>query len=219
MKLPVLSHSFLSTYERCPKQAYHKYVLRDQPYVETQAIKWGNEVHKALELAINTGKPLPEGMEGYGKYLSALGEGCKAELELGVTYEGKPCGFWDTQCFFRGKIDVLKRVGDTAFIVDWKTGKPREDPAELYAHGMLVQIHSAGCSALKGAYVWLKEGKVGPSYDLRENSPAMITLGNIRRLRAEMEQRQQTGTEWPAKQNPLCGWCSVKTCRYNPEFE
>ena len=81
-KIPVASHSFLSVYERCPKQAFHKYVVRDEPYVETEAIKWGNEVHKALELAINEAKPLPEGM---AKLSADLNSGDPAKIHSALT--------------------------------------------------------------------------------------------------------------------------------------
>lgn len=213
-KIPVASHSFLSVYERCPKQAFHKYVVRDEPYVETEAIKWGNEVHKALELAINEAKPLPEGMAKFGKYLTALGDGCKAELSLGMTINGKPTGFRAADCFFKGKVDVLKTENDAGFILDWKTGKPREDKDELERHGLLVLANFPKIERMSGAYAWLKEDRIGKVYDLRK--PAPKTFEHIQRLVNQMHQTEAAGAEWPANSNPLCGWCSVKTCKHNP---
>ncbi len=50
----VYSYTFLHTYKNvCPHQAYRRYILKDQPYVETAAMKWGNEVHAAFEGGID----------------------------------------------------------------------------------------------------------------------------------------------------------------------
>lgn len=213
MKLPILSHSFLATYERCPKQAYHKHILKDIPFEETKAIKWGNEVHKALELAINENKPLPTEMGKYAKYLSALGDGCTAELSLGITSEGHPCDFWDEACWFRGKLDVLKLNGDAGFILDWKTGRPWEDPSELERHGILAMVHFDYLNRIVGAYAWLKEDRIGKTYELNPTK----TVKQLVHLDTQIKQLADEGKEWPARQNPLCGWCPIKDCRYNPE--
>ena len=45
MKPIIASHTFLDTFERCPKQAWHKYVAKDLPFVETEQMRWGTRVH------------------------------------------------------------------------------------------------------------------------------------------------------------------------------
>ncbi len=49
MKLPVLSYTFLNTYDICPKQAFHRYVLKDIKFEGSDASRWGNTVHDAMD--------------------------------------------------------------------------------------------------------------------------------------------------------------------------
>ena len=213
MKAPVASHTFLDTYTRCPKAAFHRFIAKDLPYTETESMKWGNAVHKAMELAINEATPMPEGMAHFGKFITALGDNCKAEVSLGIDIEGNPVKFWAGDVFYRGKVDVIKVHGDAAVIVDWKTGKPREDRNELERHAVLVRAHYPQISKVSGLYVWLKEDRPGKLYDVSRTAPI---LTNIKAIMRTVEQTIAAGAEFPAVDNPLCGWCAIKPCRYNP---
>ena len=64
-----------------------------------------------------------------------------------------------------------------------------------------------------GFYVWLKDGEVGQMFDLSDTEK---TLQRVRRTMNQVEQTMAADAEWPARENPLCGWCSVRTCLYNP---
>ena len=50
MKQVSWSHSALKDYEGCPKRYQEVKVLKNFPFTETEATRYGNEVHKALEL-------------------------------------------------------------------------------------------------------------------------------------------------------------------------
>ena len=212
MKIPVLSYSFVSMYKRCPKQAYHTYVVKDIKRVETEAMRYGNEVHSALENAIKTSEPLPEDLAQAQPFLAALGPGCHAELQLAMNDNGGPCDYWGTSVLFRGKLDVFKTEGNRALIVDWKTGKTREDPTELEYHAMLALVHNPDLSSIDGMYVWLKTDKLGKRYKLINKARDLVS--ETIRLKKELD-ACLIEERWPARPTPLCGWCPVSTCQFN----
>ena len=62
MKLPVASHTFLNDWDNCPHKAMRKYIKKDLPKgPQTDAMKWGNEVHSAFEVRIKHGTKWPCG--------------------------------------------------------------------------------------------------------------------------------------------------------------
>ena len=48
-KVAPWSFSRLKSFEQCPKQFYHEKILKAFPFVQTEAILYGNEFHKAAE--------------------------------------------------------------------------------------------------------------------------------------------------------------------------
>ena len=73
MKPPVASHTFLNDWDNCPHKAFRKYIKKDLPkFEQTEAMKWGNEVHSAFEVRIKHGTTWPKGMEKYEAIAAAL---------------------------------------------------------------------------------------------------------------------------------------------------
>lgn len=219
-KAPIGSHTYLDTFERCPKQAWHRYVLKDQPFIETKELKWGNAVHTALEERCGPArKPLPETMRAYEPFAAIIDQlpEVHVEIKLGMKRNGAPAEFFGkSDVWLRGKVDILSLQGQTAFIIDWKTGKKREDARELEEHALLVQAQYPQIKLIKGCYVWLKDNEVGKTHEL---SHFDTTFERVLRLMEMADTMLARNIEWPARQNPLCGWCSVRTCRYNPKID
>ena len=209
MRLPIHTHTNLSTYERCPKQYFHRYVAKDIKFEETEASRWGNRVHKALELRLK-GEPLPAELAYLEKWPVAFRSPVQAELKLGMTYEGKATGFFDTGCWLRGVVDVLTTSPPSAFIADWKTGKRYEKPEELQVHALLVRANYPEIVYVRGAYVWLKDDQLGKVHDLHE---AAVYMQRARDTARSIE-ASAAANQWPANENALCPWCSVQTCKY-----
>lgn len=120
------SFSRIKAFETCPKQFYHVNVLKQFPFEETEAMRYGTEFHKAAEDFIRDGTPVPGRFDFALPALEALaakpGEKL-CEQKLGLTAELEPCGFFDKGVWFRGIVDLLIIDGDEATIVDYKTGK------------------------------------------------------------------------------------------------
>ena len=214
MKPPVLSYTFLSTYWSCPKSAYHNYISKDLPRVESEAMRWGNRVHEAMDKRIK-GSPLPEDMQKWEPMVAPLAviPGVQSEQAVGLTREGTPTGFWDGDVWIRGKIDVLAVNGDRAFIADWKTGKKREDPTELQIFGLFVKELYPDVKVVIGRYVWLQDSSIGDVHDVSNEMPMYKKLYDAA---YEVEKLIETGAEWIPRPNGLCRqWCPVLSCQHN----
>ena len=213
MKPVIASHTFLDTFERCPKQAWHTYIAKDLPFVETEQMKWGTRVHTALERRVRAKTPLPEGMEPYEKFAAALDRyKCHVETKLGMTVNGRGCGFFENNVWCRGKVDVAVVNPPTCLILDWKTGKPREDAAELERFAYMIRANNDEPKIFLGHYVWLKDGRIGELHTLDPDR----RLASDKRLMEQVEALQMRGDPWPAHENGLCKqWCDVVSCQFN----
>ena len=211
-KLPPWSHTHLSTYDICPKQYYHKFIAKDLPREKTEQMTWGIAVHEGFEQRLKHKRPLPAEMTKYEKYAAALENlPIHVEANLGIRQDGTACDFFAKDVWGRGKADVAVIYPPRALIVDWKTGKRREDASELETLAVLLKARFQEVTTFKGSYVWLQDMAMGQEHDV---SATDKTLERVRRQQAEMQHNLDTEF-WPEKQGPLCGWCPVISCRFN----
>lgn len=210
MKAPVWSYSFLSTYDRCARQGQARYITKEMPYVQSPEAKRGDDVHKGLEnYAKYQTLPTDPDVERWAhKFLDpmmALPQ--EAEKKVGVSRDWKPVDFFAKDVWGRGKIDWCTIHGSQAFLLDWKSGKPWEDPLELYVQGVLLHALHPELTSIKGCYVWLKEERYGDVYDVFE------ALDRTRKWIEETMQKVGQGLFY-AKPNKLCGWCDLRSCKH-----
>ena len=173
----VWSHTALSSFRNCPKQYYHKYVLKDVPFVKSPEMERGIAVHRAMENRLRDGTQLPDDMP-YERFIGPLLKYAppRIEYKLAVKQDGIGCDYWDKDAWGRGAIDVACVGPTTALIIDWKTGKSREDPSELETFSFLLQGHFPAMQSFYGMYVWLKEYRTGETHKL-EPAKARPTKG------------------------------------------
>jgi hypothetical protein len=212
----VLSYTLLNTWTICPHQCYRRYIAKDIPYEETPEMKWGNDVHSAMECRIAHKKPLPDSMKQWEPLVAPLDrKSLKPEQRLGITSDGHGCDFFARNVWLRGKIDVPIVNGEVAMILDWKTGKVREDSFELEIGALLLKARRPRLNTIIGRYVWLRDGKLGEEHDCSDTER---TWNSVQRIAREIET-----TWWEAKDNdayektpgPLCAWCAVTDCEHN----
>lgn len=207
----VWNYTLLNTYEICPHQCFRRYIRKDLEFKKTPEMDWGNEVHTAFEYRLG-GRPLPPKMSQWEPFAAALdGLSAKAEVKLGITAQGKPTGFFDKDVWLRGKADVIAITGTACFLPDWKTGKPREQPMELAVNAMLVQASYPHLRQFTGAYVWLKENRMGVAHDVSDTNGTWAKVNNT----IEEIQDCMAAGDWPKKSSPLCAWCDVADCENN----
>lgn len=210
----VWSYSFLSTYANCARKGQAQYITKEVKWSESPEAKYGNDVHKGGEDAVNLETYYSAEHTSLNKYLAMIksipGKKGKlqAEIKLGVTRDWQPTGFFDDNVWGRGKLDVpIILENDNAIILDWKTGKEREDPLELEVQAVLLKAAYPHLKDIKGAYIWLKSDKFGTVHDL--SGKLEETKGYILALMSKVER----GIFY-AQPNALCGWCDLTSCRY-----
>lgn len=218
-KLPVASHTFLNDWDNCPHKAFRKYIKKDLPkFEQTEAMKWGNEVHSAFEVRIKHGTAFPVGMEKFEAIAAPLVvAGAAAEKMLGIDSDGKSCDFFAPSVWLRGKIDATVIRGTDyghqpyAAIFDWKTGKRREERDELAVHAVLLKAWKPTVQRVTAHYVWLQDNEVGKPHDVSDTDTKLAEIRSVMntvRNCIEIE-------DFPKRRNPLCGWCDVLDCEHN----
>jgi len=221
MKFPVLSHTFLSSWDNCQFKAYRMYIAKDLPrQAQTKQMRYGNEVHSAFESRLKgEGERRgewrwPEGMKKFETIAAPLVRiGAKAEHAIGIKENGDAVGFWDDRVYLRGKVDSVAIDGVVAAVFDWKTGKRREDKAELETHAVLIKAHYPQVKRVIASYVWLQDMEVGKAHDV---SHTEAKLAEIRSVANTVRNCMAVGF-FPKRQNGLCGWCPVMDCEFNPK--
>ncbi len=212
------SYSLLNQYRNCPHATFHKYVAKTIPFVETPQMAEGNAIHLAMENRLRIKQPLPPEYAQWEPFAAPFSRydrnhdaGLLVEEKLGVSKDGKPCGFFDKDVFFRGKIDVAVVGGSKAYMADWKSGGSKyEDPFELEIGAVLLQAKYA-VRTIKGQYAWLAENRLGTMYDLSDTDK---TFAKMKHLMEEIE--SDRARNWFEKRKSgLCGWCPVETCEHH----
>lgn len=154
------SYSRIKNFETCPRQYHEVNVLKKHPFRETPETRYGNEFHKSAEDYVKSDTPLPGKFAHYEKLLQALKDkpGEKhCELKFGMTEDLKPCGYFDRQVWFRGIADLLIIDGDTATVVDYKTGKSARyaDPDQLELMALCVFAHFPKVKRVRAGLVFV----------------------------------------------------------------
>jgi CRISPR/Cas system-associated exonuclease Cas4 (RecB family) len=202
--------SALEGFETCPRKYYKTRVSRE--FTDTHdANAWGIRAHEAFEQRMKHNVPLPEGMtqwEPLATKLLALPGDKYFEQKLSVNDSFQSCHWKDA--WSRGIADMLVINGNTAAVIDYKTGKYRpSEQLRLYAG---YTFATWNVTTVKTGYVWLKEKRVTRDEYDREEVPVIWKefLPRVVRL-----QRAHDENKWPAKPSGLCaGFCPVKSCEH-----
>lgn len=204
------AYTSLRDFRNCEELMFRRYIKKDQPFVKTPAIEWGNEVHDAFEHRVGKGKVFPDNMRQFEKYATPFDQyEVTCEEKLGITAQGKACGFFDNDVWFRGKPDISVILNEKGLLTDIKTGSSKyEDPFELKCQALLLKAKHPTLRTVVGRYVYLKEDKLGAMYDLSDFQATWLEINRLMNLIAE---KRKSG-EWVKKKSGLCGYCSVADC-------
>jgi hypothetical protein len=199
------SYTKLTTFERCPKLGHARYISKTLPYVESEAAKEGNRVHNAIEHYVRDGAALPKDLEWVTDFIpSKKYEEDIICIERWFNFDEQN-QLTHSKSWFTTKIDFLQiEGGDIAWILDWKTGKPWEDPDQLSTYSVAVKAHYPRVRHWRGMYIWLKDRKVGEVHTL---SPGQTFHRLVERVKA-------VDTSDTAKKNRLCGYCDLTSCKH-----
>jgi hypothetical protein len=214
------SHSSLKDYEGCAKRYQEVKVLKNFPFVENDATRYGTEFHKAAEDYIQDGVLLPEQFNFAKATLDALiaKPGRKmCELQMALTTDLKPCDWKSPDAWVRGIADLII-VDDenmTAWVVDYKTGNNKyPDREQLKLMSLMVFAHMPHIRKVNSALLFVvKDDMVRHAMTLDQ---ADAEWWQYRERVARIEQAHDAGV-WNPRPSPLCPWCPVTTCTHHPK--
>lgn len=220
MKKPSWSHSSLKDFEGCARRYHEVKVLKNYPFQETEATRYGNQVHEALELYIRDGKEIPPEYAQFKDVADAmLGKpGRKlAEYEMALTADLKPCEWKSPDVWVRGIADILILDDDnfTAWVGDWKTGSNKyPDRDQLVLMSLMVFEHFPHIRKVNSALLFIVKNDIVKMSMIRDQKDEHWWRYRERTARLEACFANDV---WNPNATPLCGWCPVTTCEFNPK--
>jgi hypothetical protein len=216
----VWSHSSLKDFEGCARRYHEIKVLKKYKFQETDATRYGTDLHKAAEDYLADGVVLPPPFAFVKDVLDALNNkpGRKlTEHKMALTEKLRPCEWGAPDVWVRGIADLLIIDDEnlTAWVVDYKTGNNRyPDREQLVLMSLLVFAHFPHIRQVKSALLFVVKNDM-----VKHNMSVDETKEQWQRYRersARISACIDSGV-WNPKQTPLCGWCAVKSCEFNPK--
>lgn len=222
-KLMPLSFSRLSTFESCPQKFDYLYVsktIRDQ---DNEFTIYGTRVHDALEKygksqkgsvvaeAIISLADLTDDVKKFAplvdRILAQPGEHY-FEQQLAINKERSPCDWFAGDVWIRGIADVLVVDGNRAWCIDWKTGKPKNNPTQLQLFSALIFAHYPNVLKVHTSFIWLNHDDVtNATYERRYNDAVWNAL--YPRF-AKVQETVDLGV-FQAKPSGLCRYCPARS--------
>lgn len=214
------SFSRIKAFEQCPKQFYHEKVLKQYPFIQTDAMIYGNQFHKACEDYIGKGEPLPERFMYIKDALDKLNQrkGVKiCEQRLGVTANLEPCTFGARNVWFRGIVDlaILDEDSGIGWIIDYKTGKSAKyaDKGQLELMALAIFAHYPKITSIRAGLLFVVANKlVKETYEVADRANLWEKWSSNY---ATMEKAFEADV-WNPRPSGLCKrHCPVTECAHN----
>jgi hypothetical protein len=212
-----LSFSRLSTFETCEAQFDYLYVSKRVPNTSNEASEYGDRVHKLLEAkgrgVLDLDSLSAEGrktLEQWGSVVDVIMKRPGEKLfehQMAVNADLKPVDWFAKDVWIRSIADVLVVDGDTAYCLDYKTGKVKENPTQLQLFAAMVFWHYPEVTKVKTSFIWLKFNETTNATYERRFLDSMW-----RALRPRFDKVQDTIELGVFKTKPsgLCPWCAAK---------
>jgi hypothetical protein len=220
MSIAPWSFSKIKAFEQCPKQFYHEKILKEYPFVSTDASLYVNQFHQAAEDYIGSGTPLPKKFDYAKTMLDSLNakRGDKlCEKKMGVTENLTACGFYDKDVWFRGIADLLivDKVSGVAWVIDYKTGKNARyaDTGQLELMALCVFINYPEIKKVQAGLVFVV------SHDLIKSKYHEYDTSSLWDKWLSKYGAMKTAADkdvWNPRPNGLCRrHCPVTVCVHN----
>lgn len=209
------SHSSLSDFSNCPKAFYEKRVAKSVREEQSEAMIWGNKVHKCFEDRQKHGTPLPDYLQDHEPFMQELAElegESLTERKIALDTSCRPTSFFAKDVWMRGIIDFSNVHQDGALLVDYKTGKPHNKFGQLKLFALHVFAEFPDVQFVTVRYYWTKTCTESEDTYTRDQIPALW-----REFAPELRQYVQAFKQnvWQARPSGLCnGWCPVTICEH-----
>lgn len=210
------SYSHLANYETCPKRYYHYNVEKDVPEPEGEQIVEGKKLHTAFESFLLKGEDLPFEYAMHETMLVKIRDASGrvfGEQKLAITSQFQPIGWMGKGVWCRAIADAGVDFGTWAMAVDWKTGKPSDDPTQLKIIAATILHAKPALTHVKAALVFVNHDEALPIMVKREDLAA-TWAGLLPRVNKLQEARAKQ--EYPPKPSGLCRrYCAVVSCPHH----
>lgn len=210
MSLMPLSFSRLSTFEQCPAKFDYLYVTKSVKDSDNEHTIYGTRVHEALENYGRSRAPLTDETKVFAPLVDRIlaHEGSHLfEQQFAIDRERSPCDWFGKDVWIRGIADVLILNGSRAWCLDWKTGKPKDNPTQLQLFAALIFAHYPEVESVTTGFVWLNHNDITrTTYQRRHADHLWLAL-------EPRFQRAQDAVDlgvFATKPSGLCGWCPAK---------
>ena len=202
-----LSYSSISNFLQCPrkfKEVNVDYRFKDSSFFTVK----GTDIHKDIEEYITgvsekypLGKyehPVIESLRKSYGVKKPEGYAIGVEQQFAVNEKFDPCGYKDPKAILRGKIDLYVLTPNMLKVIDWKSGKRRDN-----------RLQATVYDVLSGHL--LPNGKHEFTFDYLQNGsdPAITVSKEDKDNLVKLIETIQESQEFPEKPGPLCKWCPV----------
>lgn len=183
-------------------------------------MRYGKEVHKALELRVGKDKALPLHLRHLeklaGKLASSSGQKL-TEQQLAIDNSFEPCDWFSKQTWCRAIIDLAVVNPPHAVVVDYKTGKISDDFTQLRLAGAMLMLHMPEIHTVDLCFLWTREKAITRDEQrLTRDDIKNVILDVMPRIR-KYEKAHRTES-FPARPSGLCKrHCPVTKCPHHGE--
>jgi len=208
------SYSKLSIYKQCPRKYKYNYVykLKRKP-ADRSALLKGGAVHSILEsYPIQSTHPLASKIQYItDKFLKTelgfnyMNRSSTREYKFALNDKLEPIPY-TKEALFYGIIDYVCIVDDLLHLIDWKTGKYKDQKWQDYNQLMFYAIYFfktfKDVNSIKISYVYVEHENLENSIILERKY-----LDNYIRELNNMINNVETDTTFTKQESPLCDWC------------
>ena len=215
--LQAWSWSALDSFETCPRRHYEIKVAKNIKEKPSEQMNYGKDVHKALEKRVKNKTPLPEALsklEQKVSNLESLGGILLAEEQLAVNDKLGLTSWFGKDVWIRAMLDAQVHLGDKMILIDWKTGKMKDDWGQLTMAAHLKFVLHPELDEIGLMFIWTKYNDRTKKVVTREE--AGLIWANEILPRVKKFQRAYDTNSFPPKPSGLCRHhCPVRSCEHN----
>lgn len=214
------SHSAVELFRQCPRRYFETRVAKSvKDEFKGPKADWGTAVHKAMERRVRLGVALPSNMSQYEKVAGKLADmqgTLLTEQQLAINEQHEPVEWFAKNVWCRAIIDfcAIHPAGDKAMVLDYKTGKRKEDDGQLALCAAMIFDHYPEVDTVVSGFVWMGERAAFDKVTFKRKYADRLWglyTPDVDRIEHAMD-----AGRWPEKPSGLCnGWCPVTQCKHH----
>ena len=219
-KITAWSFSRYSTYVKCALLAYYKFILKlkEPKPLSTSPLGRGKIIHKEAEL-YSTGqtKRMPASLELFADEFKALRKVKKklqVEQQLACDRDWEQSDWFDGSTWFRAVLDCMYVDGDTLVVIDYKTGKLKQEVEQLELYAIIGFIYGPEhITKVRCEFWFLDQGEIVPEQGAVFTRAEALKL---RKLWVKKTKKMLADGTFAPNPGDACRWCFFKKSNGGP---